>query len=121
MDSATPPTCSNSLLKEPSRSSMWVTAPVRSVMCCTAPPINVRDSAISLPAAEAACCESFAARSISRLPDTMASAALELLGFVGDPVGDFLEIAGHIGQLHSEGADARGQLVHQRRVIVAAH
>src|SRR5258708_6964661 len=54
---------------------MWPTAPVRSAMCCTAPPINVRDSAISEPAAEAACWASRAARSISRFPATIVSAA----------------------------------------------
>src|SRR5882757_8325877 len=45
-------------------------------MCWTAPPIKARDSVISLPAADAACCESLAARSISRLPATMVCAAL---------------------------------------------
>src|SRR3954468_10080636 len=44
-------------------------------MCWTAPPIRVRDSAISEPAAVAACCASLEARSISRFPPTMVSAA----------------------------------------------
>src|SRR5882724_9547245 len=75
MEVATPPICLSSALKEPRRSSMWPTAPVRSAMCCTAPPINVRDSAISVPAADAACWASLAARSISRFPATIVSAA----------------------------------------------
>jgi hypothetical protein len=44
--------------------------------------------------------------------------SLELLGLVGDPGGDLLEIAGHIRQLDSQGADPRRQLVDQLRIAL---
>src|SRR6185437_6054624 len=70
---ATAVICWSTGANEASRSWIRPTAAVSRSMCSTVPPARVRDSAISAPAAEAARCASRAARSISRLAETMVS------------------------------------------------